>query len=305
MQRRDFLQKSAVFGAASTISLLTEGLSFGRDEAKPSKNVMSTSAASDNAILVAFVISHGAVVIDFCGPWEVFQDANVPGRKGPAFILYTVAESLQPVQASAGMQIVPDYTFENAPAPKVIVIPAQRGESETMLNWIRNASKKADLTMSVCIGANVLAATGLLSGRPATTHHNSYGLFAAKNPDIRVKRGVRFVDDGNIASAGGLSSGIDLALHVVERYFGRDAATQTAYYMEYLGEGWRNPDANSMYKEVALSSREHPRCAVCSMEVAAESALKVVMKGKEYYFCSQQHKTLFEQRPAAFIGDSL
>lgn len=82
--------------------------------------------------------------------------------------------------------------------------------------------------MSVCIGANVLAATGLLAGRQATTHHNSYGLFAAKNPDVHVKRGVRFVDDGNIASAGGLSSGIDWALHVVERYFGQEAATQTA-----------------------------------------------------------------------------
>jgi len=303
MQRRDFFRKSAMLGATSTLSRLTEGLKFGNNP-KPS-NVIGTFAVNADAIPVAFVISDGAVVIDFCGPWEVFQDAHVQGRKGPAFNLYTVAESLQPVLASAGMRIVPDYNFENALSPKVIVIPAQRGQSEAMLNWIRNASRKADLTMSVCIGANVLAATGLLSGRPATTHHNSYGLFAMKNPNIHIKRGVRFVDDGDVASAGGLSSGIDLALHVVKRYFGQDAAAQTAYYMEYLGEGWKNPDANHMYKKISESTPEHPRCAVCSMEVDSASAPKIVIKGKEYYFCSQEHKAAFEHSPQTFVGDNL
>lgn len=305
MRRRDFLQKSTVFGTVSSIWLLSEGLSFSADETNSSRNVRSLSSALDRALPVAFVISQGAVVIDFCGPWEVFQDAHVPGRKGPAFDLYTVAASLQPVEASGGMQIVPDYTFENAPSPKVVVIPAQRGQNEAMLNWIRNASKKADLTMSVCIGANVLAATGLLAGRQATTHHNSYGLFAAENPDIHVERGVRFVDDGSIASAGGLSSGIDLALHVVERYFGQEAATQTAYYMEYLGNGWKNPEANRIYKEIPVSNREHPRCVVCAMDIELGSAPKIVLKGKEYYFCSQAHKAVFEKSPAAFVGDSL
>lgn len=302
MRRRDFLQKSTVFGTLSSISLLSERLSFGVDEAK---DVSGTSAALGKVIRVAFVISRGAVVIDFCGPWEVFQDTSVPGRKGPLFDLYTVAESLQPVEASAGMRIVPDYTFENAPLPNVIVIPAQRGQSEVMLNWIRKASKDADLTMSVCIGANVLAATGLLAGRPATIHHNSYGRFAAANPNIHVQRGVRFVDDGNIASAGGLSSGIDLALHVVDRYFGREVAEQTAYYMEYQGEGWKNPDTNKIYKDLPVSTREHPRCAVCSMDVDLRSALNVVVKGKEYYFCSQEHKAVFEKNPELYVRGGL
>lgn len=305
MRRRDFLQKSTAFGTLSSISLLSEGLSFGADETKSAKDETAKSAAPGNVIRVAFIISRGAVVIDFCGPWEVFQDTNVPGRKGPLFDLYTVAESLQPVEASAGMRIVPDYTFANAPSPNVIVIPAQRGQSEAMLNWIRQASKKADLTMSVCIGANVLAATGLLVDRPATTHHNSYGRFAAANPNVHVQRGVRFVDDGNIASAGGLSSGIDLALHVVDRYFGREVATQTAYYMEYQGEGWKNPDTNKIYKEIPVSNREHPHCAVCFMDVAPASALKVEMKGKDYYFCSQEHKAVFEKNPEVYVGGGL
>ena len=70
-------------------------------------------------------MSDGAVVIDFCGPWEVFQDAYIPGRADSAFRLYTVAESARPIEASGGMKIVPDFTYATAPAPKVVVIPAQ------------------------------------------------------------------------------------------------------------------------------------------------------------------------------------
>jgi hypothetical protein len=74
-------------------------------------------------IPVAFLISDGAVVIDFCGPWEVFQDVMNPGSQGMPFRLYTVAETKKPIRTSGGMQIVPDYTIQNAPPPKVIVIP--------------------------------------------------------------------------------------------------------------------------------------------------------------------------------------
>jgi transcriptional regulator GlxA family with amidase domain len=159
----------------------------------------------------------------------------------------TVAETTKPIRASAGLQIVPDYTFENAPAPKLAVIPAQRGQTPAMLDYIRRITKSTDLTMSVCTGMKVLANTGLLSGKAATTHHNAYTAFAAAYPYVQMKRGARFVEDGNLASSGGLSSGIDLALHVVERYFGRDVATATAYQMEYQGEGWKDANSNSVY----------------------------------------------------------
>src|SRR5262245_7779309 len=103
-------------------------------------------------IPVAFLISDGAVVIDFCGPWEVFQDTMVPSRLDMPFRLYTVAETAKPIRTSGGMQIVPDYTIANAPAPKVIVIPAQSEPSEAVLEWIRKSSKTTDVTMSVCTG---------------------------------------------------------------------------------------------------------------------------------------------------------
>src|SRR5207247_46285 len=121
------------------------------------------------SIPVAFLISDGAVIIDFTGPWEVFQDVQIPGRAGDVFRLYTVAESSKPIRASGGMKITPDYTFETAPAPKVIVIPAQGGSDEKTLAWIRRSAKNADLTMSVCTGAFLLARTGMLSGLAATT----------------------------------------------------------------------------------------------------------------------------------------
>ncbi len=121
--------------------------------------------------------------------------------------------------------------------------------------------------MSVCIGAYVLARTGLLAGKTATTHHAAYVDFARKFPDIHVKRGVRYVDDGNLASAGGLACGIDLALHVVERYHGEEVARQTAYELEYQGQGWLKPDSNTAYLKVQTSTNDHPLCPVCSMDI--------------------------------------
>jgi transcriptional regulator GlxA family with amidase domain len=119
----------------------------------------------------------------------------------------------------------------------VIVIPAHQS-SEKLIEWIGKASAGADLTMSVCAGAFSLARTGLLKGKTATTHHDFLDDFAKRFPDVQVKRGVRFVEHERVATAAGLSAGIDLALRVVERYFGRDAAQRTATYMEYESRGW-------------------------------------------------------------------
>ena len=142
------------------------------------------------------------------------------------------------MRVTGGMQVVPDYTVENSPAPRVVVVPAHRS-TPRLREWIQKASEKTDLTMSVCTGAFALAQAGLLKGRPATTHHLFFDRFAREFPDVELRRGLRFVESGRIATAGGLTSGIDLALHVVERYFGREVAQKTATYMEYQGTGWR------------------------------------------------------------------
>jgi len=199
------------------------------------------------------------------------------------------------------MKITPNYTLETAPAAKVIVIPAQSAPTEAVLDWVRKSAKSADVVMSVCTGAYLLAQTGLLAGKAATTHHGSYIDFARKYPDIRVKRGARFVEDGNLASAGGLSSGIDLALRVVERYFGRDLAKQIAFDIEYQGQGWMSPDSNAVYAKLRTSIDNRPLCVVCSMAIDASTAPKTVYQGKTYYFCSSDHKSIFDAAPAEFI----
>jgi putative intracellular protease/amidase/YHS domain-containing protein len=308
--RIELLKTAAEFGLMAAIALLDNGelsASSGPVEAtnasdgnKPAIKANPLKPPVQGSIPVAFLVSEGAVIIDFCGPWEVFQDVSIPSRHDAPFRLYTVAETTAPIRASGGMRIVPDYTLASAPAPKVIVIPAQSEPSAAVLEWIRQSTKNTDVTMSVCTGAFVLAKTGLLSGKPATTFHAAFGPFAIQFPDIQLKRGARFVEDGNLATAGGLSSGIDLALRVVERYYGREIAQKTAYDMEYQGQGWMNPDSNQVYANLRVSTAEHPLCPVCGMDVDPATAPKSLYKGKTYYFCSQGDKDQFDATPDKF-----
>ena len=254
-------------------------------------------------IPVAFLISNDAVVIDFAGPWEVFDNVSIPGKaQENAFQLYTVAATRDPVKATGGMTIIPDYTYATAPAPKVIVIPAQSNHTDAALAWIRAASAGADLTMSVCTGAFLLAKTGLMTGKTATTHHGAYTEFAMQFPDIALQRGARFVEAGKVASAGGLSSGIDLALRVVERYFGRAVARNTAYSLEYQGLGWLDPKSNNAYAKRRHSTPQRPLCSVCDMDVDKASAPASTYRGKRYYFCMPEHQHAFDTHPAQFLA---
>lgn len=311
MNWRRLIRTAPEFGLLAAITLTVLGQLLGSSPVKaPDGREDNPSAVTTNplkpptqgSIPVAFLISEGAVMIDFTGPWEVFQDVMIPGRADQPFHLYTVSESTSPIHASSGMKIVPDYTFKNAPAPKVIVIPAQSQPSEATLEWIRKSTKTTDVTMSVCTGAFVLAKTGLLSGKAATTYHGAFVSFANEFPDIHLKRGARFVEDGNLATAGGLSSGIDLALRVVERYFGREVAQKTAYNMEYQGLGWMNPDSNQVYAATPVSTAEHPLCPVCGMDVDPATAPKSVFKGATYYFCSDDDKKTFDAAPDKFVN---
>lgn len=269
--------------------------------ATPHKDDQAGSLKPSPPIPVAFVISEGAVVIDFCGPWEVFRDVTLPNGEQP-FRLYTVSDNINPIHAGGGMKVVPDYTFANAPVPKVIVIPAQSEPSKAMLDWIRQRTSNTDVTMSVCTGAFVLAKTGLLDGKSATTFHGAFGSFAMRFPDIQLKRGARFVENGNLATAGGLSSGIDLALRVVERYYGREVADKTAYNMEYQGKGWMNAESNQLYSTIPVSTAEHPVCSVCGMDVDPKTSPKSIFKGVTYYFCSEDDKKTFEAAPDQFVS---
>jgi transcriptional regulator GlxA family with amidase domain len=238
MRRREFLVAGSTTAALmmSTNFVATAPFSAERESEFSDVNKLTPP---DGPIRVAFAISMGATMIDFAGPWEVFQDVMIRngGNMRHPFNLYTVSDKTEPIQASGGMKIIPDYTFETAPAPKVVVIPAQAG-STALHAWLRKIVDSTDVTMSVCTGAFQLGRAGLLSGKEATTHHDFFDQFARAFPDVKLKRGLRFVEGAKISTAGGLTSGIDLALRVVERYFGRETAEQTAFYMEYQSKGW-------------------------------------------------------------------
>jgi len=212
-------------------------------------------------INVAFLISEGADVMDIAGPWEVFGDAMLTTKGQPwhesdgddmvmPFKVYTVSDSLKPVNAN-GLTIVPNYNFDNAPKPQIIVIPAQAGRTAAQKVWLLANSAGADVTMSVCTGAAVLAEYGLLDGKTATTHHYYQQSMQKKYPAVRFVSGTRFVDHGKIATAGGLTSGIDLALHIVARYYGNETARVTADILEHHSELWRNPEYDQVKPVVA------------------------------------------------------
>ena len=248
MRRREFVTNTAAMGLMAAASSLPSVI--GKKDKSGEKSGETSNIAGGNrltppakgSIPVAVAISEGVTVIDFAGPWEVFQDVFIPSRganmeEQMPFQLFTVSESMEPLTGSGGLKLVPDYTFKTAPQPKVVVVPAQRG-SAALHEWLRTVTQSTDVTMSVCTGAFQLAKAGLLSGHSATTHHDFIDRLIKQYPDIDVKRGLRFVEGTKIATAGGLSSGIDLALRVVDRYFGRAVAQKTAEYMEYQSQGW-------------------------------------------------------------------
>jgi transcriptional regulator GlxA family with amidase domain len=242
LSRRSIIAGSAVASAGLLAGMVRAG------NGPPAVTPAATQPLkADGAPMpVAFLMDEGITMIDFAGPWEVFQDV-VDGNK-QRFSVFSVASTSGQLQTTGrvsgsdmtGLKYTADYTFDDAPQPKVIVIGAQgHGLNPAKLDWIRRAAANADVVMSVCTGAFVLAATGLLDGLSATTHHDAYDDFAKRFPKVNLVRGTRFVDNGKFVTAGGLTSGIDTALHVVNRYFGASSTQQVAEYMEYRGGAWR------------------------------------------------------------------
>ena len=195
----------------------------------------------------AILVFDGVEVLDFAGPFEVFSrtrtEPGLESRRSDAtapFRVYTVAPEKREVVATGGLRVVANFTFADAPRSDMIVVPGGFGtrvlvEHAATLDWIRHSAAAAQLVTSVCTGAALLARAGLLQGRRATTHFGSYDWLASIDPTVTVERGVRFVDDGVVTSAG-VSAGIDMAFAVVAKRCGHEVAAETARYIEY---DWR------------------------------------------------------------------
>jgi len=230
MQRRHFVTRA--LGASALAVFGSAGRAADSVKLQPLPERKTTK--------IAFMLGEHANVIDTAGPWEVFQDVEVDalvGSRSP-FELFTVGPSEEVLTMTGGLKVKPNYSIANAPQPNVIVVPAQRATDETRA-WLKSAAAGTDVTLSVCTGAFQLARAGLLNGVAATTHHDFWDNFAKEFPAVELRRGLRFVDNGRIATAGGLTSGIDMALHIVSRYFGVETASKTARYMEYSSEAWK------------------------------------------------------------------
>jgi putative intracellular protease/amidase/YHS domain-containing protein len=305
MERRELLKYTLVASGPAALLGRAAAASSPRDSsAIPDARLtapLTVPASGD--IRVAFLISPGAEVVDFAGPWGVFDYVTIGQDDHKPFKLYTVAASKDPVKVTGGMTLLPDYSYADTPTPDVLVVPALDTDklASTTFDWLRSAHKDTAVTMSVCNGSFVLAAAGLLDGKTATAHHGSYGMLRAMYPKVAVIRGVRYTEDGNIATSGGLTSGVDLAMRLVERYFGRDAAKRTALKLEYQSTGWMFPASNAQFAKKPVGTAAHPICPVCESQISRETALTWQYQGKTYYLCSQFCKGYFVADPQRYI----
>jgi transcriptional regulator GlxA family with amidase domain len=177
--------------------------------------------------------------LDFCGPLEVF---SITGQRatGPVpFTVTTVAERRQPpITTRSGLSVTPYYTYRNVVQADILIIPGGMGARHERANpatiqFIQRQAPDAELIVSVCTGALLLGAAGLLDGLQATTHHNAFDELAATAPKCTIVRDRRFVDNGRIITSAGITAGIDTALYVVQRLLGMAIARETARHMEY------------------------------------------------------------------------
>ncbi len=185
-------------------------------------------------------------VLDFAGPFEVFSVAGYKKLETLPFQVFTVAEKPQ-ITARGGLVISPTYTFENCPPTDIILIPGGGGynadgiafgsrkemENPTLIHWILERSKTAELVLSVCTGALILAKTGLLDGLKATTHWGAIDALKQIAPTTEVLKNVRYVDNGKIILSAGVSAGIDMSYYVVEKLLGKEIASHSAHYAQY------------------------------------------------------------------------
>ncbi|MGH9520932.1 MAG: DJ-1/PfpI family protein [Terriglobales bacterium] len=204
---------------------------------------------------LAILIFDGVQIIDYTGPYEAFGHVYTGDQPTPLNI-YTVSEHNQPVTTAMGMTVVPKYSIDVAPKPDILIVPggdvSAVTNSPSLLAWVKAGAQDAEIVMSVCNGAFILSKVGLLDGLEATTTATLIERLKAAAPKTRVRSDVRFVDNGKIITAAGLSSGIDGSLHVIERLFGRGTAQMAALAMEY------NWDPNSSYVRAALADKYLP-----------------------------------------------
>jgi transcriptional regulator GlxA family with amidase domain len=186
---------------------------------------------------VAIFIFDDVEVLDFAGPFEVFNVTSEVADPTP-FNTYTVALTEEPIKARGQLSINPHFSIDNCPTPDIILLPGGDGRRHLMKDdrvqsWIAEHANNVEKLLSVCTGAFYIAHSGLLSGLSATTHHGAFSEFKETFPDVMLVEDQRYVEEGNIITAGGISAGIDMSLYVVEKLLGKDKLALTLKEMEW------------------------------------------------------------------------
>jgi putative intracellular protease/amidase len=251
---------------------------------------------------VAILLFDGVQIIDYTGPYEVFGHVYAFDQPVP-FNTYTVAEHTTAITTAMGMSVNPKFSLDDAPRPDVLIVPGGEVDaalkSPKVIEWLTDVSRHAEIVMSVCNGAFILAKAGLLDGLEATTTAFLTERLKAAAPRTRVNSAVRFVDNGKVITTAGLSSGIDGSLHVIERLYGRGTAESAALSMEY------NWDPDSSYARGALADKYLPN--QFDIESVARTWVIVSREGARDHWQSQWSVTssasapvLLERIEAAF-----
>ena len=195
----------------------------------------------DQARTVGILIFDDVEVLDFCGPFEVFsvaRDPDHPNEDDPLFRAVTIAEEDRIINCRGGLLVQPHYTIASHPELDILVVPGGKGTrkeryNQNLLDWITVQDQKLELLTSVCTGSFLLAEAGKLDGLNATTHWASVDHMRETYTSTTMLVDTRFVDEGHVITSAGISAGIDMSLHIVERLHGSEAAAYTARRMEY------------------------------------------------------------------------
>ncbi len=195
---------------------------------------MTTNPTMTPTMTVGVLLFDGAEELDFVGPWEVFTMA---AQLDDGFKVVTVAERADAVTAAKGMRILPDHDFADAPALDLVLVPGGRGtrvevNNQALLDWIATVAPGCRWVTSVCTGSLLLAAAGPAKGKRVTTHWGFIEALRARG-EAEVVEGVRYVRDGNVVTAAGVSAGIDMALWLVGQIRDPAFARQVQRAMEY------------------------------------------------------------------------
>ena len=212
-------------------------------------------------LVVAILVFDEVEVLDFTGPYEVFnvtaelQEQETGGP--PPFVVYTVAESLTPIKTRGQLRVQPNYSLETLPRqPDILIVPGGNGTRALLgklniITWIQEQSQRVRILASVCTGSLLLAKAGLLTGLSVTTHHTAIdSLRTLVSPYTQIVA-QRYIDQGKIITSGGISAGIDMSLYIVRKLLGEEVLRSTTQEMEYV---W-TPNLSSPWQEAVLREK--------------------------------------------------